>query len=160
VALLPFLGESELYKQFRLDEPWDSPHNKPLLKKMPRVYAPPGTTTRTPDATFYQVFVGPHAAFEKHQVMHLPAGFPDGTSNVLLVVEGGSAVPWTKPEDLHFAPDEPVPELGGLSADVFNAAFVDGSVATISRKCDAETLRRAIMRDDGNPVNLEPFRAA
>src|SRR5438046_1419781 len=28
VQLLPYLGEGELYKQFHLDEPWDSDHNK------------------------------------------------------------------------------------------------------------------------------------
>ena len=42
VALLPFLEENELYKQFHLDEAWDSDHNKKLLAKMPRVFAPPG----------------------------------------------------------------------------------------------------------------------
>src|SRR5260370_25308336 len=31
VALLPYLEENELYSQFRLDEPWDSPNNRPLL---------------------------------------------------------------------------------------------------------------------------------
>jgi hypothetical protein len=34
VAILPYLDEVELYKQFRLDEPWDSPHNSALIKKM------------------------------------------------------------------------------------------------------------------------------
>jgi hypothetical protein len=38
VAILPSLGERELYARFRLDEPWDGPHNKPLLDKMPAVY--------------------------------------------------------------------------------------------------------------------------
>jgi hypothetical protein len=32
VALLPFLEEQALYEQFRLDEPWDSEHNLPLIK--------------------------------------------------------------------------------------------------------------------------------
>src|SRR5262245_14014609 len=27
VALLPFLEQDVLYKQFKLDEPWDGPHN-------------------------------------------------------------------------------------------------------------------------------------
>src|SRR5687768_11208075 len=31
VAILPMLGEEPLYKEFHLDEPWDSPHNKPLV---------------------------------------------------------------------------------------------------------------------------------
>ncbi|HMC64014.1 MAG TPA: DUF1559 domain-containing protein, partial [Gemmataceae bacterium] len=28
VALLPYVEEEKLYKEFRLDEPWDSTHNK------------------------------------------------------------------------------------------------------------------------------------
>ena len=27
VAVLPYVEQDDLYKQFKLDEPWDSPHN-------------------------------------------------------------------------------------------------------------------------------------
>ena len=40
VAILPYLGQKSLYEKFKLDEPWDSPHNKPLLAEMPEVFAP------------------------------------------------------------------------------------------------------------------------
>jgi RNA polymerase sigma factor (sigma-70 family) len=159
VELLPYLEQDALYQQFKRDEPWDSPHNLKLLKYMPKVYAPPGVTTRTPYTTYYQVFVGKGAAFEKQHLALLPQSFPDGTSNTILVVEAGSPVPWTKPEDLHFAADEPLPELGGLFPNVFNAAFADGAVYTLSKKADPEMLRRAIVRDDGLPVDLEKLKA-
>ncbi len=42
VAILPELAQQELYDQFYLDEPWDSEHNKPLIAKMPAVYAKGG----------------------------------------------------------------------------------------------------------------------
>src|SRR5207302_1956982 len=42
VAILPFIEQDNLYKQFHLDEPWDSDHNKKLLARMPNVYALPG----------------------------------------------------------------------------------------------------------------------
>jgi hypothetical protein len=35
VAILPYQDEEALYKEFRLDEPWDSPHNKSLIARMP-----------------------------------------------------------------------------------------------------------------------------
>ena len=38
----------------------------------------------------------------------------DGTSNTLMIVEAKRNIPWTKPEDLSFDPDKPVPELGGF----------------------------------------------
>jgi len=158
VALLPYLQENELYHQFKLDEPWDSPHNKALLKKMPKVFAPPGVKTPEPYSTFYQVFVGPHAAFEKHRGLRI-VDFLDGTSNTILIAEAGSAVPWTKPEDLHFAPDEPIPQLGGLFPGKFHVAMADGSALALSKHIDADTLSKAIMRDDGFPIDLGRFRA-
>ncbi|MDG3006843.1 sigma-70 family RNA polymerase sigma factor [Paludisphaera mucosa] len=45
VALLPYLGEEALYKQFHLDEPWDGPHNRTLLRRMPEVYQTPDLST-------------------------------------------------------------------------------------------------------------------
>src|SRR4051794_13631526 len=34
VRILPLLDQEELYKQFKIDEPWDSEHNKKLIDKM------------------------------------------------------------------------------------------------------------------------------
>ena len=41
VALLPYLDQNDLYKEFRQDEPWDSPHNKALIDRMPAVFQTP-----------------------------------------------------------------------------------------------------------------------
>src|SRR5262249_40124999 len=69
VELLPFLDEQKLYDQFKRDERWDSPHNKKLLPAMPDVFR----MDRGPiDATFYQVLVGPGAAFEGKEGLRLP----------------------------------------------------------------------------------------
>jgi RNA polymerase sigma factor (sigma-70 family) len=63
VALLPYLVDydgrtrEDLYKAFRLDEPWDSPHNKALLSRMPAVFASPGKATEQPFTTVYRGFV-------------------------------------------------------------------------------------------------------
>jgi RNA polymerase sigma factor (sigma-70 family) len=159
VALLPYLGEAGLYRQFRLDEPWDGPHNKKLLRRMPKVYAPPGARTREPYVTHYQVFVGEHAAFESHRAMRFPVAFVDGTSNTLLIAEAKAAVPWTKPQDLPFAADEPLPDLGGLFPGVFNAALADGTVAAFSARADPDVLRAAITRDGGEAVDLDRIKA-
>jgi hypothetical protein len=40
VTLLPYLEEGELYKQYKMHEPWDSEHNKRLLARIPKVYQP------------------------------------------------------------------------------------------------------------------------
>ncbi len=41
VHILPYIEEQQLYKQFKLDEPWDSEHNKKMLSRMPPVYSNP-----------------------------------------------------------------------------------------------------------------------
>ena len=60
VAILPYLGKEyeALYKQFKLDEPWDSEHNFKLLAKMPTVYRV-GIEAKDSSHTYYQAFAGP-----------------------------------------------------------------------------------------------------
>ena len=49
VHILPLVGQVKLYKQFHFDEPWDSPHNKKLIEKMPAVFRshPPARPRQT-----------------------------------------------------------------------------------------------------------------
>ena len=64
VAILPYLEQNALYKQYDFDEPWDGPNNRKLLDKMPAVYSYPGLdgspASRT--NTAYFVFTGEAAA--------------------------------------------------------------------------------------------------
>jgi hypothetical protein len=164
VLLLPFLEHRDLYEQFRLDEPWDGPHNRPLLAKMPGVYR--GRWDGPADGTPYQAFVGPGTAFER---AGLTLGdFPDGLAHTLLVAEASQPVPWTKPVDLAYAPGRPVPALGGLFKKPvrgwdgsivreeagFTACFADGSTRFIRSQTDVKTLRALITRNGGDEVDL------
>jgi hypothetical protein len=158
VAILPFIGEEALYSQFRLDEPWDSTHNKALLSRMPTAYAAPaGLEASDPTTTYFQVFTGPNTVFDG------PRGKPltfitDGTSNTFLVVDAGTAVPWTKPEDLPFVPTGPLPKLGGRFNDGFHAALADGSVAFIraGRPCATDANLRAMITANGGEIIIPP----
>jgi RNA polymerase sigma factor (sigma-70 family) len=154
VALLPFLGQERLYKQFKLDEPWDSAHNQKLLAQIPAVYAAPGPPEEAGSRTFYQAIVGTGAAWEPRTQMRFPSSFADGTSNTILVVEAATPVPWTKPEDLPFVADQALPQLGGLFGGNFHALMADGAVQFLARNADEETLRYAIMRADGHPIDI------
>jgi hypothetical protein len=150
VALLPHLGHKDLYDQFKLNEPWDSPHNKQLLAKMPPVYASPTRPAGEPGSTFYQVFVGPGAAFERNHGVRIPE-FTDGLSNTLLVVEAAQAVPWTKPADLPFALKGQLPRLGAPGAPSFLGLLADGSVRPFPQNLTQESLRGLITRSGGEP---------
>ena len=168
VAILPFIEQDSLYKQFRLDEPWDSPNNKALLPLMPKVYAMPNDPNPGSGMTYYQVFVGAGSAFEprKRRPEEGPPGpgqvrlgwkltdFSDGTSNTILIATSATPVPWTKPDDIPFSPTGPVPQLGGYSKRGNNVALGDGSVRFLPENLPDETLRALITRNGGEVVNL------
>jgi hypothetical protein len=155
VAILPFLEQDNVYKQFRMDEPWDSEHNKKWSQLAIKVYMSPNADPITPPGmTQYRAFVGPGAAFERGMPLKIPGSFPDGTSNTIAVVEAGDPVPWAKPDDIPFDPKKPVPKLAlpGVT-DLVNVLMLDGSVRTINTRTITEkTLRNAIMRNDGEPL--------
>jgi prepilin-type processing-associated H-X9-DG protein len=79
----------------------------------------------------------------------------DGSSNTLLLLEAGTPVPWTKPEDISYDPNKPLPKLGGAFPGVINAAFADGSVHTLRRDFDEDVLRAAVTRDGREDQNRE-----
>src|SRR5205807_620844 len=70
VLLLPYLEQDDLFRRFRLNEPWDSPANADLLPLIPKVYAAREATAE-PYTTYYQVFDGPGAAFESDRRLGL-----------------------------------------------------------------------------------------
>jgi hypothetical protein len=141
VALLPYLGQKDLYEQFHLEEPWDSPRNKQLLDRMPKVFGPPGKEGGP--TTVYRAVVGPGTAFAEGQ------GFPsnkDGPANTIVIAEAGDAVPWTKPEELSCGPNQPPPPMGSA------ALFTDGTVRQIKVSLD-DKVRRALLMRGGDKVD-------
>ena len=155
VLILPYIEYDNLYKEFHLDEAWDSDHNKKLLAKMPRVYALP--TQKPGDTnTHYRVFVGNDAAFD-YLKGHRLTEFTDGTSNTLLVVTAADAVPWTKPDELAFDPKKDMTKLLGTVVNGrCQAAFADGSVRTFGKIPTEKTLNALITRNGGEVIEDFP----
>ena len=161
VWLLAYLGQRDLYKQFKVNEPWDSEHNKKLIAQMPKIYAPPGIETH--GYTYYRSFSGNGAIMTPTAKTTKPGdpirglsitNITDGMSNTILVAEAAEPEIWTKPDDLPFTPGKP-PKLGGaVFTDGFNALFCDGSVNFIKSSIDPATLSNLIQTNDGNPVKL------
>jgi hypothetical protein len=148
VAILPFIEQQSLFQQFKLDEPWDSPNNKPLLAIQVLTYQFPRDIDLPPDHTIYRVFEGPGAAFDGPRGRSF-GEFADGTANTLLVIEADQGVPWTKPDELAFDPRQPVAPIKGHFANGFQAAMADGAVRLINRNTSETTLRAAITRNGG-----------
>jgi hypothetical protein len=148
VLILPYIEQEALYRQFKLDEPWDSAHNKKLLGKMPAVYRIPGAKADSTE-THYRVFVGNGAGFEWVMGQKIGA-ILDGTSNTIMVATAKDAVPWTKPDELEYDPEKDPSALIGL---VVNGraqfAMMDGSVRSFTKLPSKKTLHAAITRNGG-----------
>ena len=149
VHILPFLDQLELYEQFRLDEPWDSEHNRPLIDRMPEVFASPSLPAA--GTTPYLAIRGPHALFAGREGRKIRE-VVDGTSHTIMLVEANESVPWTKPSDLTYAPDNPHSGLGKIRPGGFIAGFADGSVRFIVSSLEPESLTAMFTIDQQDVV--------
>ncbi len=153
VAILPYIGEKDLYKQFKLDQPWNSPHNKGVAKKMPDVFRLPGDD---PDSikTYYLAIAGEKTIIASD----IPVGLgsiTDGTSCTIALIQHGESVVWNQPKDIAMS-DESVRQILSDPDPEFTFALGDSSVATIKRsKFDSVELSKIFTRDDGNFVDYE-----
>ena len=155
VHILPYLDEKPLYDQFKLDEPWDSPHNKQLITRMPEVFRNPNLVADD-GKTNYLAVVGKECVFDGTAEGMRLAKITDGLSKTIVLVEADAdqAVIWTKPDDLAYDANNPAAGLGHLRPGGWNAAFADGSVQLISNDIDREMLSALFTRNDREVVDL------
>ena len=154
VAILPFVGEEKLYAEFHLDEPWDSPHNKTLMRRMPGVYRTPNSPVAD-HATRIQGFQGVGAIFEGTEGVTL-ADITDGTSNTLVFTLSEAVTVWTRPGDLPFIDGAPLPALDETDPQGYIVALADGSVRNIAKDAKGmpQLLQRLITRNGGEVIEM------
>lgn len=140
VMILPFVEQKELFEQFHLDEPWDSPHNIQLLPKMPEVYGKPEAGQA--GFTSIHMMTG-NKMFGGHQMLSL-GSIQDGMSNTLLVLAAGkeTATEWTKPTSIDLDAATGMDVLGSPPFDVgFLAMDLAQNIHEIAPSASLETLR-------------------
>jgi hypothetical protein len=176
VHVLPFLEQQDLYREFHLDEPWDSPHNKTLIAKMPEVFrsgsraaegrtcyvVPVGSDKPARGGEVATIF-GPifNTSPDKGPTPTAPLGLPfgsviDGLSNTLMILEAPAenSVIWTKPDDWEVDAQDPKKGLFGARRGLVLAALADASIHRVPEKIDRETLLRLLWRNDGMSVEV------
>ncbi|MFK7766791.1 MAG: DUF1559 domain-containing protein [Mariniblastus sp.] len=158
VHVLPFMDQQELYDQFHLDEPWDSPHNKKLIKKMPPYLQCAGINYQNDGKTVYLGIAGEGMMFGGKKGRTF-ADFTDGSSNTAWLVEAdaSAAVEWTRPVDLEIDPKDPKKHLNGVYPGGFTVSLADGSTRFIGNNIDPEIWMNLLTIDDGNVVDMNDF---
>ena len=166
VLILPELDQQPLYDQLHLDEPWDSPHNRPLLdvdiplyRCLSDVKVAEESDSEAPiGMTNYLAVIGPDTVWPAAGVCRLE-DITDGKSTTILVVEvANSGIHWAEPRDLHVSQmaREVNPSSGmGLSSQHTGGTHVlrvDGSVRWIADDTSPERLRAMLTRAGGEVV--------
>src|SRR5271157_1572247 len=160
VLILPDLDQEALYKEFRLDEPWDSEHNRALIDRMPPTYRCPGGSSKRADLgkTTYLTPRGKATIFPGSEGIKMQK-ITDGTSNTIFVVDAGNdrAVTWTKPDDWDVDPRLDLKGIFGHHPGGTPFSFADGSVRFIKETVDPKTLEMLITRDGGEVISQDAF---
>jgi hypothetical protein len=152
VALLPFLEQQPLYDQYRIDEAWDSPHNRRVLERMPEVFRRPEEPAESTNTSWFAL-VGPGTMFDGKKGT-TPAAIRDGLSNTIVVVEAKRNIPWTKPEDIAYDRAKLLPVLGGFFKGGFHVLLADATVQFLPSTISEKDLRALISKDGGEFVNI------
>lgn len=151
VMVLPYLEQAALYNEFHLDEPWDSPHNRALIGRMPDIFRSPGVKASQPGMTTYQTVMGEDTIFKANGGKVSFADVKDGTSNTAMMIDASPEFEtiWTKPADL--MPD--TAKLRKALEDRFNngglVLLTDGSVIKLRKGLDDATMMNLFSRNDG-----------
>ena len=156
VHLLPYIEQQELYEQFNLDEPWDSPNNIKLLDQMPDLFKslsvsiPDGHTMLLAPVTEASIFS------QTPENGRLGAGvgeITDGMFNTMMILQGGAknAVPWTSPQDLN-TKDLSDTNFNTGHPGTFCAALGDGSTRSVSTSMDVDELVGGCVMNDGKSI--------
>lgn len=150
VALLPFLGASDLYNKFQLDEAWDSEHNKALIAEIPAVFQTPGVQGNTNGTTRYRLPVMDGTIWSVDEPLTFRQ-IVDGTSNTIMTIQApvDAEVVWTKPEPWTLEAEQLKQAIFGSEPTTY-AGYADGSVRTIEATHSIKWLKYSLQFADGH----------
>jgi hypothetical protein len=158
VLVLPYVDNVRLYEQIRLDEPWDSAHNKQFHDKMPVYFRCPDCTQGKPERdTGYCMVVG-------KDMIGVPDGkgiridqILDGTSNTILLVERKTPVCWMEPTDVlqehaYLGINKHALGLGSDHPGGCTVGFADASTRFVPETVDIDKLKAVLTKAGGESV--------
>ena len=153
VHLLPYLGEPELYEEFHLNEPWDSPHNKSLVGRMPKVYS----TGESDSKTRLQMFSGQNTIFKSAQPnLDLAVTRSSDLRIMIVATDVKKAVPWTGPDSLETDGSDLFNLLGKPSS--IHCITNDLNVVSLPKSITPAKLKALVIPVNGEKVDVAEYR--
>jgi prepilin-type processing-associated H-X9-DG protein len=159
VLILPFLHYEKLYQQYDFAEPWNSPKNSLLAKRIPHEYRCPAAQEANSWATNYVAVVGPATAWPGSKCVRFQ-DIKDGTSDTILLVEVADAtIPWMEPRDMRFSR-----AIVGVNMDRHrgigshhrggaNISLADGSTRFLPNSISPAAIRTLLTLADGESID-------
>ena len=158
VLLLPYLGDEQLaalHGQFRLDEPWDSEHNRQFHEHCPNLYrCPTGEFNMKAGETSYCVIRGDETPFGDGGIGKALSGFGPESGGMVLIAETRTAGNWMDPNfDMTFdqaktginSGQQPGTVTGSYHTGGANFGLRNGAVEFYSEKIEPEVWEKVIM---------------
>lgn len=152
--ILPYIEQANLYQLLDPTEAWNGPRNGTATRAAVKTFGDPLDPV---DAnTRLRVFVDNGALFDSDPKQRVPlARVMDGTSNTIMVAEGGERVPWGQFNEYQFDPVGPLPPLGHPNRDTILVLMADGSVKSIRKSISPTAMKAAITRAGNEEIDPE-----
>lgn len=151
-AVLPYIEQENLYRQYDPMQPWNSPRNQMVTANPVSAFADGNAKT---NQTRYRVFTGPNTPFKHGQPPSGIMNITDGSSNTILMAESAELGPWGEPKDMEVSPNAPMPQLGDPAKKFAIVLMADGSVRQVNKSIDNNTLRLLVDPADGQVVPFD-----
>jgi prepilin-type processing-associated H-X9-DG protein len=139
MAIVPYLGQEDLYRQLDLKDAWNSSKNRPLTTHRIELFQCPfdPDQKKIANCTSYVAIVGPGTVWEVGKKIS-PSQIRDNLSDTLLVIEmNSSGIAWAEPRDLDLSNLPPGLTQYNLFDHLsnhnggFEALFADGHIEFI-----------------------------
>ena len=153
--LLPYLEQEGLYTKIKLDEPWDSIHNRQFAEVKLSCYACP----KGNGGLSYLAVATPGSLFEGANTSSFSDNI-DGTSNTVAVIEVNPRPnSWMQPVDFDQRELDRVLAEGPSSQHPggTQVLFADGSVRFISATIDGQTFEALLTRAGGEKLDSSDY---
>jgi hypothetical protein len=156
VHLLPYIEEQALYSEFHLNEPWDSPHNRQLIGRMPRMLRPANEKLAAEGKTRFVAPRGEGTMFPESDRGLPLSRITDGLSNTIMLVEADDehAVIWTQPEDIEITAEDAKRDLQIRAPGAFLVVMGDCSLRFLRDGVAPATLTAMLTRGGEETVDL------